>query len=132
MKRHRSLKFFILLFLSVATAVLSSAAEPLAADFDSLVGRWQRPDGGYVLEIQKVEADGKAAVRYYNPRPINVSRAEASGADAHVKIFVELRDAGYPGSTYTLVHEPEKDILLGVYYQAVAGQYFEVVFVRMR
>ena len=110
----------------VGTATLS------ATEFEPLIGRWQRPDGGYILEIQSVSADGSAVVRYLNPRDINVSRAQATKGDSTFGIFVELRDTGYPGSTYTLVYEPKKDVLMGIYYQAGIGQRFNVVFVRTR
>ncbi|MBC2711782.1 MAG: hypothetical protein HGJ94_12585 [Desulfosarcina sp.] len=68
---------------------------------------------------------------YFNPRPINVSRAEASIFKEHIKVEVELRDTGYPGSTYTLLYDPNKDALLGYYYQVVQRQNFDVIFVRM-
>ena len=42
----------------------------------------------------------------------------------------ELRAGGYAGSTYTLGYDPAKDQLKGIYYQAVAKQMFEVIFVR--
>ena len=35
-----------------------------------------------------------------------------------LKLFIELRDVGYPGSTYTLTYLPAGDRLTGVYYQA--------------
>jgi hypothetical protein len=48
----------------------------------------------------------------------------------NVKIFVELQDANYPGSTYDLTYKPESDQLKGVYYHAGLKQNFEVTFVR--
>jgi hypothetical protein len=69
---------------------------------------------------------------YYNPQPINVSRAEAIGEDAGIKLFIELRDVGYPGSIYTLIYNPQKDMMFGLYYQAAMGQNFDVVFVRTK
>lgn len=108
------------------------AAEGAKPSFDPLIGRWQRTDGGYVLEVVSVADDGAAQVRYFNPRPINVASAKASPGDGGVKLFVKLQDVGYPGSTYTLMYSPQKDALLGVYYQAAAGQYFSVAFVRVR
>jgi hypothetical protein len=128
------MKKFILFMVWVMVAPLLAgfAAPVAAAGLESLVGRWQRPDGGYVLEVRKIAADGKATVRYLNPRPIHVARAEAVPRGDSAKVFVELQDTGYPGSTYTLVYEPKKDILLGIYYHAGMGQYFDVIFVRMR
>jgi len=48
------------------------------------------------------------------------------------RLFIELRDAGYPGSTYELIHDPRSDLLSGVYFQAAMGQRFDVVFVRKK
>ena len=49
---------------------------------------------------------------------------------AATKVFIELRDVNYPGSTYDLTYEPKNDRLHGIYYQAALQQQFEVVFVR--
>lgn len=103
-----------------------------AADYRPLIGRWQRTDGGYVIEIRQVATDGAMQAGYFNPRPINVSQARASVFKDHLKVEVELRDTGYPGSSYTLLYDPDKDALLGFYYQAVQKQNFDVVFVRMQ
>ena len=97
-----------------------------------LKGRWQRPDGGYVVDIQSVDAGGKVSASYFNPQRINVSKAEASQDGPVIKVFIELRDANYPGSTYTLTYDPQNDQLQGIYYQAAQQQRFEVVFVRMK
>lgn len=99
-------------------------------EFQKLIGRWMRPDGGYVIEIRKVNASGEMDAGYFNPRPINVSRALATQDGQRTLIFIELNDVGYPGATYNLVYHPQKDILLGLYYQPSAGQNFEVVFMR--
>lgn len=100
------------------------------SDFMALKGRWIRTDGGYVIEIKSVDAAGRLLAAYYNPNPINVSRAEAARQGSGVIVFIELRAPGYPGSTYTLIHDPKSDELKGIYHQAVLQQNFEVVFVR--
>ena len=41
-----------------------------------LAGRWQRPDGGYVLELADIGPNGVVKASYFNPRPINVSRSQ--------------------------------------------------------
>ena len=103
-----------------------------ADDFKTLVGRWQRTDGGYVIEIRAIAPDGIIEAAYFNPRPINVSQAQASMQKGYIKVEVELRDVGYPGSRYTLFYNQSKDRLIGFYYHAVSGQNFEVVFARER
>ena len=83
-----------------ATATGEAASPPAArSGFERLKGRWQRPDGGYVVEVKTVDENGKMDASYFNPRRINVAKAEASQDGAATKVFIELRDANYPGST---------------------------------
>ena len=98
----------------------------------SIKGRWTRPDGGYVLEIKSVAADGKLAAAYYNPRPIRVAEARASQNGATIKILIVLSDENYPGSTYNLVYDPPSDQLRGDYYQAVAQEHYQIFFERLK
>ena len=110
----------------------SSTVPAAGSGFGTLNGRWLRPDGGYVLEIRNVDAGGKIDAGYFNPQPINVARAEATREGSTLKVFVELRAPGYPGSTYALTFDPRRDALVGVYFQAALRQSFEVVFSRVR
>lgn len=119
-------------FCMTVVILTSFFTDALATDYTPLIGRWQRTDGGYVLEIGRVAPSGSLEARYFNPRPINVSYAEASLLNGRIKVDVELRDKGYPGSAYTLIYDPERDTLFGVYHHATSGQNFEVVFVRVR
>lgn len=117
------------------TNILQGTAAAVAStpefELQKLVGRWLRQDGGYVLEISSVDARGKMEAAYFNPRPIHVARAEVSRDGIATKIFVELRDVNYPGSTYTLIYEPTNDQLKGIYFQAALKQQFEVFFQRL-
>ena len=47
-------------------------------------------------------------------------------------VFIELRDANYPGCTYALSYNPANDQLVGIYFQAAMQQEFEVIFERLR
>jgi hypothetical protein len=115
-----------------ATAVSSPKSETApGAGLTGLEGRWQRPDGGYVLEIRKVYPSGAADAAYFNPNPIRVAKATATGDPFSATVFVELQDVNYPGSTYTLTYDPRRDVLEGIYYQAMLAQSFDVVFVRL-
>jgi hypothetical protein len=102
----------------------------VSGDFGKLLGRWRRADGGYIIEIRRIDANGRMDAAYYNPNPIHVSRAGASLKEGLPQMFVELQDAGYPGSIYTLAYRPREDMLYGIYFQAKIKQTFEVVFVR--
>jgi len=109
-----------------------SAKEAAKPEFEELKGRWRRPDGGYMIEIRNVDATGKMDMAYINPKPINVSKAQATREGSTTRVFIELRDTGYPGSTYTLTYDPQNDQLKGVYFQAAIQQNFEVVFFRTK
>jgi len=109
-----------------------AAGAPAKVDLQRLLGDWVRPDGGYVISVRRIEPGGRVEAAYLNPRPIPVSRAEASAAGDKARLFIELRGAGYPGSTYELLHDPAGDFLSGVYFQAALGQRFDVVFVRKK
>jgi len=110
----------------VAILPVSPPGDPV-----QLVGKWQRTDGGYIMELNNPTFDGRLTAAYFNPRPINVSRSGWVLEDGNLLVFVELRDQGYPGSTYTLAHQPDTDRLVGIYFQAAAQQQFEVVFERI-
>jgi hypothetical protein len=125
--------------MPTAAPILEAAAKnplPTVAEADpgwrKLKGRWLRPDGGYVIEINRVGGSGKLDAAYFNPKPIHVAIAEATRDRAGIKVFIELRDVNYPGSTYTLTYEPGSDQLQGVYFQAMQKQSYEVVFVRLQ
>ncbi len=81
-------------------------------DFIDLIGHWRRKDGGYRLEIRKVGSDGRVTAAYYNPKSINVARAEALLKKAEQHVYIEFQDVGYPGSAYALVYQPNGDILV--------------------
>jgi len=100
------------------------------ADAQRLAGRWVRTDTPYVLEIISTTENGSLEAAYYNPRPINVSRAAFRVVDGTFEVFVELRDTNYPGSTYTLRYDAADDVLRGVYFQAALGQSYDVTFAR--
>ena len=119
-------------FMLGRRAAPDSQAQTAGIDFQVLKGRWLRPDGGYVLDIRSVDPEGRIDAAYFNPRPINVSRAGVSRQGDGMNVFVELRDTGYPGCTYTMVYNPQEDSLKGVYYQAEIQESFAIVFVRMK
>lgn len=124
--------FFLPILLACLFLLSPLAFAQALPDFMALKGRWARTDGGYIIEIKSVDAGGRIQAAYYNPNPINVSRAQATRSGAAVTVFIELRAPGYPGSTYTLIHDPKSDTLKGIYHQATLQQNFEVVFVRGR
>ena len=129
-----------LLSLIVFVAVMMTAAAVGAADAPAgqtpadpvqIEGIWQRMDGEYILELRNPTFDGRLEATYLNPRPIHVARSGWVVKDGDLLVLVELRDQGYPGSTYTLAYRQEADQLVGIYFQAAVQQRFEVVFKRI-
>jgi hypothetical protein len=134
-KAIRLLGALALLLATASPASAQQAAKGTTApvpSFEKLKGRWLRDTGGYVIEVRSVGPGGKVDAAYFNPRSINVGKAEASMQGSQVSLVVELRDVNYPGSTYTLAYDAKTDRLVGRYFQAATGQTFEVYFVRMR
>ena len=121
----------LLLCLMGCITLIATVGIVFAADYRSLIGHWQRTDGSYTIDVRRVAPDGTMEARYLNPREINVSQAKASTLKRYLKVILELRDVGYPGSTYTLLYDSEKDVMLGTYYQAVQRQNYDVMFVRV-
>ena len=106
-----------------------SAAAPA---FTALKGAWVRPDGGYVIAVTGVTADGRLDAVYFNPTQLPFAKAQASREGSTLQVFLELTAGGYSGSTYHLTYDPASDRLSGTYYQAVAKQKFEVYFLRRK
>jgi len=110
----------------------SNAPTATPDNLRKLIGRWVRPDGGYVIDIRNVHADGKLQASYFNPRPIHVSQAQVTQKEGKIQILIELRDVGYPGAAYALRYNAKHDVLVGLYHQPAVGQTFDVAFARMQ
>lgn len=99
-------------------------------DKQLLQGSWKRTDAEYQIRISNVSNTGVMTAQYFNPRPINVSRSEWAYDGGFLKIYLELRDENYPGSNYNLSYIPERDMLVGDYFQAVESLTYYVEFAR--
>jgi len=134
-----NIPYVIMIFFIAFTFTLTSCGNektPLPdkskveVDPGKLVGNWLRPDGGYVIEILNVHEQGTLEAKYLNPQPINIAIAEWKEEDNRLKIFIKFDDVNYPGSTYTLDYFPDRDLLIGAYFQATQQQTYYVEFMR--
>ena len=123
---------FAALGLILVLGAPASGAFAQSGDLAFLLGNWVRPDGGYTITIRGVDTTGKLQASYANPAPLPFSRAEVSRDGKAVKLFFELRAAGYNGSTYRLTYDTASDRLVGIYYQAVQRKEYDVVFQRAK
>jgi len=94
------------------------------------LGKWQRTDGDYIIELSNIKTDSTLEAAYLNPNPIHVSETAWKVNDGYIYFFIKLDDEGYPGSFYSLGYYPEEDQLYGFYYQALQQQKYDVVFER--
>lgn len=121
---------------STPAAAPKSATTPAAAapvtpvPIQRILGRWARSDGDYTLAILGGDTGGILQARYFNPKPINVSRAAWIEAGGRLQILVELNDVGYPGATYTVYHDTATDRLVGQYKQPAQQQTYDIEFTR--
>jgi hypothetical protein len=111
-------------------AAMNQTSKNPQSSFNALPGRWVRLEGGYVITVNAVDADGKLDASYANPRQLPFHAATVTNDHGLLKLFFELRAAGYGGSTYTLAYDAANDQLKGEYNQVVVRQRFPVTFVR--
>jgi hypothetical protein len=83
-----------------------------------------------MIEIRGIAEEGTLDAAYFNPRPINVAQAEWKIKSDRLQVYVEMDDVNYRGSNYTLDYFPDRDQLIGAYYQAHQQQSYQVEFIR--
>ena len=116
---------------NITAAPVASSTAP-AAEKEKLVGRWQRTDGGYVIELKNPTPAGLIEAGYFNPNPIHVGKSAWQSKDGRLMIMVELQDQNYPGSLYNLEYQSNADKLTGTYFQAVERVSYNVEFTRLQ
>jgi hypothetical protein len=131
----RTAAFAVILLLAGAvhaqvTPARPEATAPAVMSAAVLKGTWVRPDGGYRIVVDGIEADGKLNATYFNPSRLPFATAQVSQQGGSFRVVLELQAGGYAGSTYDLVYQPATDRLVGTFYQAVARQKFDVTFIR--
>ena len=128
-----SVPLLVSLLLVFLTAPLSAQQPEPPNPFDLLAmqGVWVRTDAPYVIELRHENGNNLKAT-YFNRRYINVERTETASRQGDQYIRITLRDENYPGSTYYLRYEREKDLLFGYYILGADGRQFEVLFTRKK
>jgi hypothetical protein len=115
------------------TTLAPDASSPSPApDNKKLIGRWQRTDGGYIIDLKSPTPEGLIEAGYFNPNPIHVGRSAWQSKDGRLMLLVELQDKNYPGSLYNLEYQSQADKLTGTYFQAVERVSYNVEFTRVK
>ena len=95
-----------------------------------LTGRWRRPDGGYIIEINQVSSDGTLEANYFNPRPITVTVGRWRFAEDRLQLRLDLNATGYEGAFYLLQFDAQSGQLQGEYHPA-SQEVYQVMFDRI-
>ena len=130
MKQKKTTVLAAAAFCLTVWYLAGTAASANPFNFSVIAGQWARIDGSYTLAVKNVASGGTADVSYFNPGKIHVAESLVSTQEGRIRLFVTLRDKGYPGCTYTLFYYPEQDVLAGEYFQAAVSRTYEVIFVR--
>jgi len=101
-------------------------------DKNLLLGEWSKVGTPYLIKITGALEDGKLAVDYFNPKKIEIEKANWLKRGTLLSVYIELQDPDYPGSNFKLNYIPERDVLVGDYFDASEGIFYPVEFVRIR
>lgn len=127
--KHK-IKYTLLLLFAV---ILSSFGQKQGqVDQHLLVGEWSRTEAPSQIKIKEVLDNGKLDLSYFNLKSIHVGKAYWIKNDAILSVYVELLDENNPGSYYKLNYNSERDMLVGIYSQAVDEALLAVEFVRTK
>ena len=116
MKTLRTLFLVGLIFTLTACATTSSSPTDSSSDYQGLVGKWVRTEGGSQLFIDRT-ADGSLKVGYFNPqwyRWVTIAGFSVKKQMWGVLVTVKLHDRGYPGNYYELSLQGSR--LVGTYH----------------
>jgi hypothetical protein len=121
--------------LSYANCVLdylSPIEQPKNKGKNLLKGVWGRADGPGEINISEVLDNGVLKATFYNPKLINMEKAVWTNSSDVLRIYILLRDDSNPGSGFSLNYSPEKDLLVGAYFDALTNESYPVTFKRVK
>jgi hypothetical protein len=101
-------------------------------DKNLIKGVWGRMDGTGEINISEVHDNGLLVAKFYNPKLINVEKAVWTNSSDVLRIYILFREDNYPGSSLSLNYMAEKDLLLGVYFDALTDRSYTVSFKRVK
>ncbi len=87
---------------STAPPAAPATAKP---NLDVVKGTWVRPDGGYVIDVKGVGADGRLEATYFNPNQLPFAKAQASNDGGVLRVALVIQaggDAGRPTTFATI------------------------------
>lgn len=101
-------------------------------DKNLIKGVWGRTDGEGEINISGVLDNGLLTAKFYNPKSINIEKAVWTNSSDVLRIYILFREDDYPGSSFSLNYIAEKDLLIGVYFDALTNESYTVTFKRVK
>jgi hypothetical protein len=115
-----------------ASKDLSFMEQPKKKGKNLLKGVWGRADGPGEINISEVLDNGVLKTTFYNPKLINIEKAVWTNSSDVLRIYILLRDDSNPDSSFSLNYLPEKDLLIGVYFDGLTKESYAVTFKRVK
>jgi hypothetical protein len=142
-------RFFVILFLLPMQSYQLSAKNEITNTHDAfenltgtkhtdqqdenlIKGVWGRTDAVGEINISEVLNNGLLKATFYNPKMITIEKAVWTNSSDVLRIYILFREDKYPGSSFSLNYLPEKDLLLGVYFDALTNESHSVSFKRVK
>jgi hypothetical protein len=119
-------------FCTPLGAQLEEAGRVAWPGFQVLKGRWRAQDARGVIDIQHIDPTGSMEVQYFDPEPVQVTKAQAARDGQLTKILLKLSNPSSPCCIYDLTYDSGSDRLKGVYWQKTDPKSTEVVFIRAK
>jgi hypothetical protein len=101
-------------------------------DKNLIKGVWGRTDGAGEINISVVLDNGLLTATFCNPKSITIEKAVWTNSSDVLRIYIIFREDNYPGSSFSLNYLAEKDLLLGVYFDALTNESQTVTFKRIK
>jgi hypothetical protein len=101
-------------------------------DKNLIKGVWGRTDGEGEINISGVFDNGLLTAKFYNSKSINIEKAVWTNSSDVLRIYILFREDNYPGSSFSLNYIAERDLLIGVYFDALTNESNTVTFKRVK
>jgi hypothetical protein len=100
-------------------------------DRNLIKGVWGRVDAAGEIKITEVLHGGSLKSTFYNPKLIAIEKSIWTNSSGVLRVYILLREDDYPGSSFTLNYVAVRDVLVGVYYDALTQKSYPVTFERV-
>ena len=88
-------------------------------DKNLLTGEWSETGTPNLIKITGVDESGRLQIGFFNPKSITVLKSNWIKNGNLLSVYIELQDEKYMNSNFKLNYVPERDMLVGEFYDAM-------------